>query len=191
MPHFRSIRRVALGDVPSLASAADTTNCSYSSSGGVVTVNADPFVGDLTLAVVGEIIAVSSGTATGSTPESLCFGSGTFARTTNTNRIQVFVDSKLVPTFGQVSYHIDQSRCAFGPGATLKSDGKSELETTIFTNASSSHLDLIGTPQRDVINVGGSTRTSTSVTTPTSTSALRAASPHTRSPRARVTTSSL
>ena len=121
MHPLRTIRRLALGAavvmaaVPATASAADITNCSYSSSsGGVVTVNADPFVGDLTLAVVGEIIAVSSGTATGSTPESACFGSGTFARTTNTNRIQVFVNSKLVPTFGLVKYHIDQSRGAFG-----------------------------------------------------------------------------
>jgi RTX calcium-binding nonapeptide repeat (4 copies) len=164
MRHLRSIRRVALGAavagatigaVPAMASAA--TTCSYSASaGGVVTVNADPKVHDMALSVVGKIIAVR----TDATPETLCFGSGTFGMSTNTNRIQVF--HKHAPGFISVDYRVDLSRgdYASNAGATPESDGNSELETTIFTDApAASHLTLIGTPQRDVITLGGDTQT--------------------------------
>ena len=161
MHHFRSIRRVALGAalagaaigaVPAIASAA--TTCSYSSSaGGVVTVNADHNVFHLDLSVVGKIIAVRADSA----PETLCLGSGTFGMSTNTNRIQVFHDPR--PGI-KAFYRVDLSRgdYARNAGASPESDGNSELETTIF-NGAPSHLELIGTQQRDVITIGGTNRT--------------------------------
>jgi hypothetical protein len=165
MHPLTSIRRVALGAivagaaigaVPAMASAAGTT-CSYSSSaGGVVTVNADPKVRDMSLSVVGHFIVVD----TDATPETACIGSGTFGLTTNTNRIQVF--HKHSPGFISVNYRVDLSRgdYARNGGAIPESDGNSELETTIFTDApASNHLTLIGTPQRDVITIGGANRT--------------------------------
>src|SRR3954454_4187516 len=113
------IRRVALGAVaiaaalgaaPAVSSAAGTTTFSYTSNaGGVVTVNADPRVNNVTLGVVGQLIVVS----TDATPETACTGSGTFALTTNTNRIQVFVNVSLQGARSPIAYTIDQSRGTF------------------------------------------------------------------------------
>jgi hypothetical protein len=161
--HF-PIRRVALGAVaiaaalgaaPAVSSAAGTTTCSYTSNaGGVVTVNADPNVNNVNLGVVGQFIVVS----TDVTPETACIGSGTFALTTNTNRIQVFVNVSVNVGRGPVTYTVDQSRGTF-EGGSPEADGTSEVETTIFTNAPSSILTLFGTAQRDIFTIGGSSTT--------------------------------
>jgi RTX calcium-binding nonapeptide repeat (4 copies) len=120
----------------------------------VVTVNADTNVNNVNLAVVGQFIVVS----TDETPETACIGSGTFALTTNTNRIQVFVNVNLEGFRSPVAYTVDQSRGTF-EGGSPEADGTSEVETTIFTNAPSSTLTLFGTAQRDVFTVGGNSPT--------------------------------
>jgi hypothetical protein len=158
MHRIRSVRRAALGlaaaavvfgAAPAMAGAA-TSNCTYEPN-GIGTVTVDDRSGPLTLKLLvgGTVIAISD-TLGGDQPE-ICLGGGTFATTTNTNQIRV--SSTLYSSSD--GYVVDASGGAFGPGRSTEVDGKPELETTITNSGPQGFLKLIGTPQSDVIRIGG------------------------------------
>lgn len=157
MPDLTSIRRVAIGAaltgaalaaVPTVASAS---SCIYNPAPirNVVVIDTSGHNNNLRVVLSGGKIAVVEGNGA---PQ-ICTGGGGDATVLNTDKIRISGPA----TFGADSIILDQSRGAFAPGATLETDGASEIEIELSSTTSLSmagRLSLHGTPQADAIRVG-------------------------------------
>ena len=156
MQNFRSPRRLALaaaiagaavGGVPALASAA--SSCSFDPGTKRATIIDGSGGADLRLFRFDRFIEFADGDA----PAQACDGPTGFATNTTTDRI-IVQGTSTSPGDG---YIIDQSQGVFAPGATLESDGNSELEVQVRQlNGASARLTLIGTSGPDTVRIAGS-----------------------------------
>ena len=157
MHRIRSIRRLALGAfaagavacaLPTMASAAST--CAHHLGSGDMTITDGSGPSRLRVFVYGNAPYQYVAYSDGGGATKLCYGE-TIATPTNTNTIHIVSNGQSAG-----GYWIDHSGGPLGPGATLESDGMSEIETTIYSGYSHPKLLVTGTSGPDVINVGGS-----------------------------------
>jgi hypothetical protein len=151
----RSLRRLALGaaiagaavgTVPALASAAST--CSFDPVTKRATIIDGSGGADLRMFRFNQFIEF----ADGDSPAQACDGPTGFATNTTTDRI-IVQGTSTSPFDG---YVIDQSQGAFAPGATLESDGDSELEVQVRQlNGAPARLTVIGTSGPDTVRIAG------------------------------------
>jgi hypothetical protein len=156
MQNLRSIRRLvlgaaiagaAVGAVPALASAA--SSCSFDLGTGRATIIDGSGAGQLRLVLSNQFIEFADGAGV---PQA-CDGPLAFATTTTTDR--VIIQGSSTSIFD--GYVIDQSQGAFGPGATLETDGKSEIEVQVRqSNGAPTELSVVGTSGPDTIRIAGS-----------------------------------
>ncbi len=150
----RILRRVALGAalagaafgaVPALASAAST--CTLDEATHRATVIDGGAVAPLRIARSGKFIVVQDGSG----PMVGCAGTTTFATNTNTDRVIVQGTAGSSSSDG---YIIDHSHGALAPGATLETDGNSEIEVQVRQlNGLPAQLTHIATAGPDTIRV--------------------------------------
>ena len=149
-----------------MASAAST--CGHNLNTKELYITDDSGPARLHVFVYGNEINHYIAIADGYGATNLCYGA-TLATTANTNTIYIVANG----TQSDGGYWIDNSGAGgpLAPGATPESDGKSEIETTIYSNHMHPKLLVTGTSGPDVIQVGGPGVINVGSTpTPTSTS---------------------